>query len=268
MVSPDAAVPPPAAAGAAAAPSGASAAPPGAPGPAAAAQAPYVRVKQHLKDGLAAGRWPPGALMPSEAELVAGFGVSRMTVNRALRELQSEGLVTRTQGVGTFAAPLHRVSSTLTIRDLHEEIESRGHRHHAVVHRLRAERAPPALAQQLGLASGARVFHSLIVHHENGVPLQCEDRYVNPGCCPGYLEADFTATTPTQLLFETTALWRAQYTIEASAPTAEEARLLGIGVREPCLVVTRRTFTADAAITIARLVHPGTRYLLQGEFQP
>ena len=230
--------------------------------------APYVRVKRHLKDGLASGHWPPGALMPSEAELVALFGVSRMTVNRALRELQGEGLVSRTQGVGTFAAPLHRVSSTLTIRDLHEEIESRGHRHHAEVQLLRAEKAPVALAAQLGLAAGARVFHSLIVHHEDGLPLQCEDRYVNPACCPGYLEADFTATTPTQLLFETTALWRAQYTIEAAAPTAEEARLLRLGTREPCLVVTRRTFTRDAPITIARLVHPGLRYLLQGEFQP
>ncbi|MBL8348496.1 MAG: histidine utilization repressor [Rubrivivax sp.] len=239
-------------------------------GPAAlpSPRAPFLRVKQHLKDGLGAGRWPPGALMPSEAELVAEFGVSRMTVNRALRELQAEGLVSRAQGVGTFAAPLHRVSSTLTIRDLHDEIESRGHRHHAVVHQLRAEKAPAALAQQLGVATGARVFHSLIVHHEDGVPLQCEDRYVNPACCPGYLEADFGTTTPTQLLFETTALWRAQYAIEAAAPTAEEARLLGIGARDPCLVVTRRTFTRDAPITIARLVHPGTRYLLQGEFQP
>ncbi len=77
--------------------------------------------------------------MPSEAELVAQFGVSRMTVNRALRELQAEGLVERVQGVGTFAAQLHRVSSTLTIRDLHEEIAARGHRHHAEVHLARAE---------------------------------------------------------------------------------------------------------------------------------
>ena len=60
--------------------------------------APYARVKQYLKDGLAAGRWTPGALMPSEAELVAQFGVSRMTVNRALRELQAEGLVERVAG--------------------------------------------------------------------------------------------------------------------------------------------------------------------------
>ena len=227
------------------------------------ALAPYARVKLYLKEGLAAGTWPPGALMPSEADLVARFGVSRMTVNRALKELQSEGLVERSQGVGTFAARLHRVSSTLTIRDLHEEIEARGHQHHAVVHLQREEKAPLALAAQLGLAPGARVFHTQIVHHENGVPLQFEDRYVNPACSPGYLAADFSTTTPTQVLFETTAQWRAQYSIEAGPATTEEARLLGIGAREACLVVTRRTFTHDAAITIARLVHPGTRYLLQ-----
>jgi GntR family histidine utilization transcriptional repressor len=230
--------------------------------------APYARVKQHLKQGLASGRWPPGALMPSEAELVAEFGVSRMTVNRALRELQVEGLVERSQGVGTFAAPLHRVSSTLTIRDLHEEIESRGHRHHATVHQQRAERANAALAAQLGVPTGARVFHTVIVHHENDVPLQCEDRYVNPACAPHYLEVDFTQTTPTAHLFEATALWRAQYSIEAARPTAQEATLLAIAHDDPCLIVVRRTFTRSAPITIARLVYPGSRYQLEGQFAP
>jgi GntR family histidine utilization transcriptional repressor len=233
------------------------------------ALAPYARVKRHLKSGLAAGQWPPGALMPSEAELVARFAVSRMTVNRALRELQAEGLVSRTQGVGTFAAPLHRMSSTLTIRDLHDEIESRGHRHAAQVVLLREEKANPALALQLGVANGARVFHALIVHHEDGVPLQCEDRYVNPACAPGFLTQDFAGTqTPTHYLFEVTSLWRAQYSIESARPTAQEASLLRIDADEPCLIVTRRTFTHDAAITIARLVHPGTRYMLEGSFEP
>jgi GntR family histidine utilization transcriptional repressor len=228
--------------------------------------APYAQVKQHLKDALARGRFPPGALMPSEAELVAQFGVSRMTVNRALRELQTEGLVERVQGLGTFAAQLGRVASTLTIHDLHDEIESRGHVHHAEVQLLREERAAGPLAAQLGLAAGAAVFHSLIVHHENGVPLQCEDRYVNPACAPGYLGQDFTRTTPTHYLFGVTSLWRAQYSIEAARPTAEEARLLGIGTDEPCLIVVRRTFTRDLPITLARLVQPGSRYTLQGEF--
>ena len=51
-----------------------------------------------------------------------------------LNELRSEGLIERVQGVGTFAAHLFRVASTLRIRDLHEEITARGHRHHAEVH--------------------------------------------------------------------------------------------------------------------------------------
>jgi GntR family histidine utilization transcriptional repressor len=230
--------------------------------------APFARIKHHLKQGLARGQWLPGAQMPSEAELVAQFGVSRMTVNRALRELQAEGLVQRAQGVGTFAAPLHPVSSTLTIRDLQEEIQSRGHAHHAVVHLQRAEPARDALALQLGLAPRSKVFHTLIIHHENGLPLQCEDRYVNPACAPGYLEADFTRTTPTHYLFEHTVLWRAQYTIEACQPTAQEARLLAMADNEPCLVVVRSTFTREAPITIARLVHPASRWRLSGEFSP
>ncbi|MDQ2927617.1 MAG: histidine utilization repressor [Caldimonas sp.] len=230
--------------------------------------APYARVKAFLKDELAGGRWLPGALMPSDAELVAQFGVSRMTVTRALRELQAEGLVERIQGVGTFAAHLYRVSSTLTIRDLHEEIAARGHRHHAEVHVAARERAPAALAAQLGLASEALVFHTLIVHFENDVPLQSEDRYVNPACAPHYLEVDFTKMTPTHYLLQVAPLWEAQYSIQSSAPSAEEARLLDIDPHEACLVVVRRTMSRGIPITIARLVHPGSRYQIDGHFKP
>jgi hypothetical protein len=102
------------------------------------------------------------------------------------------------------------------------------------------------------------------VHRDNGVALQCEDRYVNPAAAPDYLAQDFTRRTPTQYLFEATALWRAQYAIEAARPTAQEARLLGIAEDEPCLVVVRRTFSREHAITLGRLVYPGRRYQLQG----
>jgi GntR family histidine utilization transcriptional repressor len=230
--------------------------------------APYTRIKSFLKTGLAKGQWVPGAQMPSEAELVTQFQVSRMTVGRALRELQSEGLLTRVQGVGTFAAHLGRVSSTLTIRDLHEEILHRGHQHHAKVVFSRQEIAPAALAQQLGLPVAAPVFHTLMVHFENDVPLQCEDRYVNPACAPAYLQADFTQVTPTQYLLRVAPLWEAQYSIEAGPATAQEARLLGIDKHDPCLIVVRRTVNRDIPITLARLVHPGARYQIHGQFKP
>jgi GntR family histidine utilization transcriptional repressor len=234
----------------------------------AAPQPPYARVKQYLKDALEAGRWPPGTQMPSEAELVVQFGVSRMTVHRALRELQDAGLITRLQGVGTFAARLNRVSSTLTINDIQDEIRQRGHRHDARVHIKRAEAAPAALAQRLGLNAGDTVFHTLIVHHEHGIALQCEDRYVNPACAPDYLAVDFTRTTPTHYLLDVAPLWEAHVSIEAALPTTQEARLLGIPRADPCLIVVRGTVSRGVPVTLARLVHPGSRYTLESQFRP
>lgn len=228
----------------------------------------YLRVQRHLREGITSGRWVAGDLLPSEAELVALFGVSRMTVNRALRELHQEGLIERVQGVGTFVAQLHRIASTLTVRDVHEEIAARGHSHGSRVHLLERVRASAPQAAEFGLRTGGSLFHSLIVHLEDGVPIQCEDRLVNPACAPGYLDMDFEQITPTHYLLQVAPLSEAQYTIEATLPSEQEARLLGISRREPCLVVRRRTFSRGKIVTAVRLVHPGSRYLLEGVFQP
>lgn len=226
----------------------------------------YLRIKAHLQDGLAGGRWPPGAQMPSEAELVALFGASRMTVGRAVRELQAEGFVERVQGVGTFAAQPYRASSTLTIRDIHTEISERGRRHAARVKLVREEPLPARVAPQLGLPAGARAFHSVIVHFEDEVALLCEDRWVNPEVVPHYLEVDLAKKTPTEYLLEVAPLWKANYSIEASHPTRAEARWLGIPADAPCLVIQRRTESKGAPVTSVRMVYPGSRHALEGAF--
>lgn len=64
----------------------------------------YEKVKQAISEKIHSGVWRPHDRIPSEAELVAQFGFSRMTINRALRELTDEGLLVRLQGVGTFVA--------------------------------------------------------------------------------------------------------------------------------------------------------------------
>jgi GntR family histidine utilization transcriptional repressor len=231
-------------------------------------KAPYAQVKNFLMQGLAAGKWPEGVLMPSDAALSKQFKVSRMTVMRALRELQAEGLVTRVVGLGTYAARLAKVSSSLQISDLHEEILSRGGQHRVVVHLATEDALPAALATQFGLLPGATIFHTQILHLENGVPLQLEDRYVNPECAPDYLRTDFTQITPTQYLMQVAPMWEAQYFIEAGRADPHEAALLQIAPEEPCLIHVRRTTNKGIPITLVRMVHPGARYRLEGAFKP
>ena len=227
----------------------------------------YEQVKAFIKTHISAGTWKPGDPVPSEAALAAQFGISRMTVNRALRELTAEGMVTRVQGSGTRVAELHRISSRLTIRDIHEEVVERGHVHTTRVLMVEAEKASADLARTLGLRTGARVFHTMLVHLENGVPIQYEDRYVNPAAAPDFLETDFTRTTPTHHLLQHAPLTEASYSIEACLPTVQEARQLGIKRGEPCLAMMRRTVSGAHVASVARLIYPGTRYSFAGQFQ-
>lgn len=227
----------------------------------------YEQVKDWVRQHIASGEWKPGDTVPSEAALMERFAISRMTANRALRELASEGLVTRVQGSGTTVAQLHRISSQLVIRDIHEEVAERGHVHTTRVVKVEPEKAGAQLADSLGLRKGARVFHSVLVHLENGVPIQYEDRYVNPAAAPDYLQTDFTRISPTHHLLQHAPLTEASYTIEACLPSAEEARALEIRTNEPCLVMVRRTVSGANVASVARQLYPGTRYSFSGQFQ-
>jgi GntR family histidine utilization transcriptional repressor len=227
----------------------------------------YAQVKNFIQQHISSGEWRPGDPVPSESALMQQFGISRMTVNRALRELTAQGMVVRHQGSGTFVAELHRIASNLTIRDIQEEVMERGHVHTARVLLSIAEKADAQLAQSLGLRAGAKVFHTVLVHLENGIPIQYEDRYVNPAAAPQYLQSDFTQTTPTRHLLSEAPLTEATYSIEACLPTPEQARHLAVGLREPCLAQVRRTVSGAHVASLVRLVYPGSRYSFAGKFQ-
>ncbi len=228
----------------------------------------FQQVKDHITENIASGAWPPQARVPSEAELVAALGVSRMTVNRALRELAAEGFVERRQGVGTFVSSRKPHSALLKIRSISYDIVAQGGRHSAEVHLLQAEAAGLEVAADLGLEPGDQVYHSLIVHRDRGRPVQLADRYVNPQVAPGYLEQDFTRITPSQYLFQMGPLTEAEHIIEAQLPDRRTQRLLKIGPHEPCLVVKRRTWCGEQVASRARLVHPGSRFRMEGRFKP
>lgn len=226
----------------------------------------YQRVKDLVTRLIADGHWQDGDALPSESRFVESLGLSRMTINRALRELSAEGLLRRVMGVGTFVAPSKGSSALVEVHDIGDEVRRRGHRHHARVLSLHEEEAGREIGAQLGLGARRGVFRSRVVHFEGDAAIQLEDRYVNPDFAPGYLEQDFTRRTPFAFLSDVAPLGKGEHIVEAVLPSAEECAILGIARSEPCLLIQRRTWSRDALVSIARLLHPGSRYRLQGTF--
>jgi GntR family histidine utilization transcriptional repressor len=226
------------------------------------AQPLYARVKDHILANIRSGAWEAGRRVPSENELVESFGISRMTANRALRELTAEGFLSRVPGVGTFVKEQPALSSLMELRNIAEEIAQRGHRHSSRVMSKREIESNPALAEEFEDRSLKQLFHLVIVHEENGVPVQLEDRYVNPLVAPGFLDHDFTRTTPTAVLLSAAPVDELEHTVEAVLPSLEQQRLLAIGGLEPCLGLHRRSWSLGRVATVVTLTYPASRYAL------
>ncbi|MBS0508857.1 MAG: histidine utilization repressor [Proteobacteria bacterium] len=238
------------------------AAPPDAP-----ALALYQQVKEHIARKIQDGSWKAGDRLPSENELVLQFGISRMTVNRALRELAEQGRIVRVAGVGSFVAEVKPQSTLLQIAHLASEIRQRGHDYDCRVLGVERVAAPMDLAAALDMRLGESVFHTLCVHLENGVPVQLEDRFVSPRMVPGFLQQDFTRVQPSEFLVRNVPFDQAEHVVDAVLPTLEQARLLEMDAAQPCLLLTRRTWSRGVPVTMVRCLHPASRYRLGSRFR-
>lgn len=228
----------------------------------------YQQVKDYILNKIDTGIWLPNMKIASEAELVAAIGVSRMTVNRALRELTDEGRLHRKQGLGTFVAEQKSRSALLEISSIAKEIRDRGGEHSCDVHLLQEEKASPELAKLLCLEPYAAVYHSVLVHKEFNIPIQLGSRYINPAIAPDYLKQDFTRITPTEYLLAQAPISAVEHEVEALIPEAWIRDLLQINSAEPCLALHRKTWVNDIAATCSTFYYPGSRYTLGSRFTP
>lgn len=226
----------------------------------------YERVKNLVAAQIRSGRWSEGDQLPSENQFVTALGLSRMTINRAMRELTAEGLIVRMMGVGTFVASTKTSSPLFEVKNIADEIQQCGHRHRTEVILVREESTEQAKAF-VREAIGPRAFHSVLVHYEDDIPIQVEDRFVNPTEAPGYLEQDFAAVTPNDYLSRVAPLVRGEHVVEAVLGSPEECGLLQIDRGEPCLLIRRRTWSEHGLVSAARLIHPGSRNRLEGDFK-
>jgi GntR family histidine utilization transcriptional repressor len=222
----------------------------------------YLQIKRHILENIIKMVYVAGSKIPPEVELAKTFGVSRMTVNKAITELANEGILVRFAGDGTYVAERKSAFPVLNTSNIANEIQQRGHVHRAEVLQLSLNEATADEAALLNVAVGHPVFFSQIVHYENELPVQLERRYINAHHVPDYGQQDFTAQTPNAFLLAHYPLTDLEHTIEAIVPDAEIQNLLKMSPKEACLVVLRRTWSGKKLIGYAQLLHVGSRYQL------
>jgi GntR family transcriptional regulator, histidine utilization repressor len=226
----------------------------------------YQQIKSIIRQRIASGEWPAGQKLPSENDLVVALDVSRMTINRALRELTQEGLIKRVHGLGSFVAETPRHASLIELQDIALEIEQGGGRHQARVLVLETVKASTNVATQMQVQAGTPLYHLHTVHIQDDVPIQLESRYVNPEIMPEFIQQDFTAITSTAYLLQQFKPDEMEHRVRAIMPDSSTRRLLAMDSAQPCLELTRRTWKQNQVVTYVVLTYPGDRYDLGARY--
>lgn len=227
----------------------------------------YQQVKDFVVRQIADGFWKPGDRVSSEQELAVEFGVARMTVNRALRELADQGKIVRLPGLGSFVADEKPQSTLLQIANIADEIRQRGNEYRCELISLSRVAAPLDVAAALDLHTGELVYALTCVHFEDDVAVQLENRYVNPRMAPDFIRQDFAVQLPSEYLRRHVPFDQIEHVVDAILPTPEQARVLQMLTSQPCLMLTRRTWASGTPVTLVHFLHPGTRYRLGSRFR-
>ncbi len=226
----------------------------------------YRQIKRIIEQRINSGEWSAGQKLPSENDLVGALDVSRMTINRALRELAQAGLVRRVHGLGSFVAEMPRHASLIELQDIALEIEQDGKRHDSKVLQLETVAASSAIAAWMELADASRVYRLRAVHYQDDLPIQLESRYVNPTLMPAFIDQDFSTQTATAYLLGQFKPDEMEHRVSAILPDPDTQSLLSMAKHQPCLQLTRRTWKNAQVVTYVTLTYPGDRYELGARY--
>jgi GntR family transcriptional regulator len=215
--------------------------------PPAAAQPLYAALRERLKAEILGGRRKPGAKLPSEAELTAQLGVSRITVRQALSDLQKEGLVLKVHGKGSFVAAPPVTHELSRLAGLAEALSGAGRTIHTRVLSLKSVKAPAAAASALGLTAGTAVTQLRTLRYLDRAPLVLCDSWIPLDIGTRLKRADLAGGDVLSLCEQSLgiAIGDAEVSIGAISADRRHGRLLGVPEGAALVAVRRLVRGAD-----------------------
>lgn len=222
----------------------------------------YTEVKESVRKLIERDGLKPGDRLPTEQELMRRFRVSRLTVIRAVRDLEMEGLIVRQQGRGTFVARSKVLVDLHRLKSFTEDMQVRDLRPGGRILEFSIVTSPPDITHALRLESPAPVLHILRLRFADDEPI---------GLNESYLARELTVPRNAlermgslyALLWELhrVRLEEADETIEAVVAGVREAKLLGVPQGSALLRVERISYDQrQRPVELARMVYRGDRY--------
>lgn len=226
----------------------------------------YVRLKEALRSGIAAGEWKVGEAIPSERELCAAYGISRMTARQAIGDLVHEGVLTRQQGRGTFVAQPRFAQRLRYLTGFTQDMATRGIVASSRVLELRRTPAPDDVAAELGVDVGSDLVFVERIRLADGRPVGLERAWLS------VREPDALLASPASgSLYEALAALghhpvRAEQRIVAGLADERETGLLALDPGAAVLRTHRRSYdAAGRAIELAEAAYRGDAYTFISE---
>jgi GntR family transcriptional regulator len=222
----------------------------------------YVQIKDYIRLNIQSGVFAPDSCIPSERNLARQFGVSRLTVNKAIKELIQEGLLYARVGKGTFVNARTIDQELENLTSFTEEMQRRGQNATSRILYAAVESANAEVAKALNILPGAEVMVLSRVRLADDMPIALETSSVIAALCPGILQRfDFTSESLYRVLRKVynVHIAYAEQVIEARQATRYEAEALEIDPRAPILQITRVTYS-DRPFEYVRSAYRGDRY--------
>jgi GntR family transcriptional regulator len=224
----------------------------------------YEQIKDYLLQGIQKGDFKPGDRIPSERDLSERFGVSRLTVNKAVKELERAGLLYAQVGKGTFISGEMYNQQLEHLTGFTDEMRSRGHKASSQVLKADFISAPDEAARVLNVLPGTRLVMLQRVRLADDQPIALETCNLVASLCPDILLThDFAYESLYQVLRRdySIMLSHAEQTIEARTATKEEAVILHLKANYPVLYMTRVTYgEGSRPVEYVRSIYRGDRY--------
>ncbi len=200
----------------------------------------YFQISEHFKRLIRDGSLRTGDPLPSESQLAAQLGVSKMTVRQAMKDLELAGLITRARGKGTFVAFPRLRHDLGQLTSFTEDISARGMAPSSRILACEEVAAEEAVAESLGGAPGMTVQRIRRLRLADGKPAGIHDTFLR-GVIVERAELEARGSLYALLEDRGVRLLSAEETIEAVAADREEASLLGIPPGAPLMLVSRVT---------------------------